>query len=97
MTRQRLAAAVLSVVMLVATTAISGCGIMGRGRDTVTTTSALHPSAGAPILPVDAPDANLANSPVVAAAKPSVVKIRGLPTPARRCLKAPVSWSHLIG
>ena len=85
MTRQRLAAAVLSVVMLVATTAISGCGIMGRGRDAAT--SALQPSTRPPIAPVDAPDANLANSAVVTATRPSVVKIRGLANGCQKVLE----------
>jgi S1-C subfamily serine protease len=87
MIRLRVAAVVLSVVLLVATTAISGCGIMGRGRDNVTTTSASGPYGRTPILPVDAPDANLANSPVVAAAKPSMVKIHGLANTCKKRLE----------
>ena len=86
MIRLRVAAAALSVVMLlVAATAISGCGIMGRGRDAVT--GVLNPSGGAPIQPVDAPDANLANNPVVAAVKPSVVLIRGLANGCQKLLE----------
>lgn len=48
------AAALAAIMLLVAATAVSGCGI------------------------VDTPDANLANNPVVAASKSSVVTIRAL-------------------
>jgi S1-C subfamily serine protease len=60
-------AALTAAMLLVATTAVSGCGTIGHLRDVMTS----------PILPVEAPDANLANSPVVAAMRGRVVKIRG--------------------
>ncbi|HUL99761.1 MAG TPA: acid resistance serine protease MarP [Mycobacterium sp.] len=40
-----------------------------------------------PIVPVEAPDANLANSAVVTAARPSVVKIRGLANGCQKVLE----------
>jgi len=74
--RMRLVAAPLTaVVLLLAATTISGCGSMGRAREIVTGRTPV----GLPtIAPVDTPDANLANHPVVAATKSSVVKIRGM-------------------
>lgn len=77
MGRKRVAA-----LLLVTVTAASGCGIVERARDVAT--SALQTSARPSIVPVDAPDANLANSPVVAAVRSSVVKVRGV---ADRCQK----------
>jgi S1-C subfamily serine protease len=72
-------------MLLVAATAIAGCGIVDRARDVVT--SALHTSAPVPIVPVDAPDANLVNSPTVAAAKSSVVKIHGVAPGCQKVLE----------
>jgi S1-C subfamily serine protease len=71
-----------AVVLAVAATVLSGCGLMHRAGEVVS--SAVQPSAQPPVLPVEAPDTNLANSPLVAATRGSVVKIRGT---ARSCLK----------
>lgn len=46
-----------------------------------------HPFLQAPIVPVDAPDANIANSAVVTKARPSVVKIRGLANGCQKVLE----------
>ena len=51
----------------------------------------LQPFGRTPIVNVDAPDAALASDPVVAATRPSVLKIRGVAT---SCQKA-VSYTHL--
>ena|SRR6476661_2352080 len=83
--RMRLVAAPLTaVVLLLAATTISGCGSMGRAREIVTGRTPV----GLPtIAPVDTPDANLANHPVVAATKSSVVKIRGVAHSCRKVLE----------
>ena len=60
------AAALAAIMLLVAATAVSGCGIVDI------------PDANLANGIVDMPDANLANNPVVAATKSSVVTIRAL-------------------
>lgn len=47
----------------------------------------LEPFSRTPIAPVDAPDAALADSPVVAAAEPSVLKIRGVAPSCQKVLE----------
>jgi len=46
-----------------------------------------QPFGRTPIVPVDAPDANIANSAVVTKARPSVVKIRGLANGCQKVLE----------
>ena len=65
--------------------ALSGCAVADRAGNVVTSTVA-PPSADLPIVPVNAPDANLANNPVVAATRGSVVKIRGVASSCKRLL-----------
>jgi S1-C subfamily serine protease len=67
--------AVLSTaaMLVVAMTAVSSCGLLGPAREIVPGTA---PSDQA--LPVESPDPNLANHPVVAAVASSVVKVHSL-------------------
>ena len=85
--RMRVAAAALTAVLLVAATAVSGCGLKDGLRDL--TTTATQPFGRELIVPVDAPDANLANAnnPVVAATKSSVVRIRGVSPSCQKVLE----------
>jgi S1-C subfamily serine protease len=81
----RVAAAALTAVLLVAATAVSGCGLKDHLRDLAPTVT--KPFGREQILPVDAPDANLANNSVVAATKSSVVKIRGVSPSCQKVLE----------
>jgi len=81
----RVAAAALTAVLLVAATAVSGCGLKDGLPDL--TTTATQPFGRELIVPVDAPDANLANNPVVAATKSSVVRIRGVSPSCQKVLE----------
>jgi S1-C subfamily serine protease len=81
-TRMRVFAAAVAALMVAA---VSGCGVIHRARDIVT--SAVQPSPQPPILPVEAPDANLANSPEVAATRGSVVKVRGTAPSCQKILE----------
>ena len=91
----RVAAAALTAVLLVAATAVSGCGLKSGLPDL--TTTATQPFGRELIVPVDAPDANLANNPVVAATKSSVVRIRGVSPSCQKVLEGSTSWSRRIG
>ena len=92
----RVAAAALTAVLLVAATAVSGCGLKDGLRDL--TTTATQPFGRELIVPVDAPDANLANNPmVVVATKSSVVRIRGVSPSCQKVLEGSTSWSRRIG
>jgi S1-C subfamily serine protease len=55
--------------------------------DTSGLPAVLKPFSHTPIVPVDAPDAALASDPVVAATRPSVVKIRGLAPGCQKVLE----------
>jgi S1-C subfamily serine protease len=58
-----------------AATTVSGCGLREESREQAT--SAERPSDPQPVVPVEAPDSQLADAPAVATAKASVVMIRG--------------------
>ena len=58
---------------------------MGRAREA--STSTVHPSTPASDLPIDAPDANLANTFAVAVAKSSVVKVRGVANDCQKIIQ----------
>jgi S1-C subfamily serine protease len=89
--RLRAAAVALTVVMMLVS-ATSGCVITGRVGDVAP--GAGQPSAREPLVAVDAPDASLANHQVVAAARGSVVKIRGL---AHSCTKVLEGSGFVVG
>lgn len=72
----------VAAALLVTVTAVSSCGVVGRTRLEVA--SAVQTTPRTPILPVDAPNADLVNDPVVATVRSSVVKVRGL---SHRCKK----------
>jgi len=80
----RVVAPALTVILLAAATAVSGCGLVDRMREVATSTV---PFDSAPQLPVDAPDATLADNPVVAATKSSVVKVRGVSPSCQKILE----------
>ena len=92
-----LAALTFTAMLIVAATAVSSCGLVGRGQDGATSsshvttssssTSATIPFGRTPILPVAPPDPALANSPVVAATAPSVVKVRSLAPTCQKVLE----------
>lgn len=74
-----------AVALLVTATAASGCGRENPLRDLATKVA--QPSGRTTTGPVDTPDANLANDPVVATAKSSVVMIRGLANACQKVLQ----------
>ena len=85
MARTRVAAAALTVILLAAATGVSGCGLVDRLRAMATSTAV--PIDRAPQISVDAPEANLADNPVVAATKSSVVKVRGVSHSCQKILE----------
>ena len=85
MARTRVATAALTVILLAAATAVSGCGLTDRLRAAVTSTAV--PFDRAPQIPVGAPDAHLADNPVVTATRSSVVKVRGVSHSCQKILE----------
>lgn len=76
----------LAVAVLVATTAIAGCGVFDRAKDTVT--SAVKPSPGrTPIRTVAEPNPHIIDIPAVAAAMSSAVKIRAIAPSCQKVLE----------
>ena len=85
MARTRVATAALTVILLAAATAASGCGLTDGLRAAATSTAV--PLDRAPQIPVGAPDAHLADDPVVTAARSSVVKVRGVSHSCQKILE----------
>jgi S1-C subfamily serine protease len=83
--RTRVATAALTVILLAAATAAPGCGLTDRLRAAATSTAV--PLDRAPQIPVGAPDAHLADNPVVTAARSSVVKVRGVSHSCQKILE----------
>jgi S1-C subfamily serine protease len=82
MTRMRRAAAMLIAVVLLATVpAVSGCGAASQFWQR------FNRESRAPLVPVDTPEQGLVDSPIVAATRPSVVKIHGLATGCQKVLE----------
>jgi hypothetical protein len=81
--RTRVATAALTVILLAAATAASGCGLP------IACAPWPPPQCprSRPSIPVGAPDAHLADDPVVTATKSSVVKVRGVSHSCQKILE----------